>query len=149
MVHEELSLFMIYLIGSLRNTRIPEIAIELRASGLDIFDDWFAAGPEADDYWKKYEDQRGRSYKDALKGAHAQDVFNFDKSHLDASDGCILVLPAGKSGHMELAYMRGSGKFCYILFDGEPALDRWDIMYNFATDIVYSVPELIERLKNA
>ncbi len=46
---------MIYLIGSLRNPNIPAIANELRTLGYEVFDDWYAAGPEADDYWKSYE----------------------------------------------------------------------------------------------
>jgi hypothetical protein len=45
----------IYLIGSLRNPKIIETALKIRAAGHEVFDDWISAGPEADDYWQKYE----------------------------------------------------------------------------------------------
>ena len=72
----------IYLIGSLRNPRIPEIAEQLRNAGHEVFDDWYAAGPEADDYWQKYEQNRGHNYKQALEGYAAKHVYNFDKFQL-------------------------------------------------------------------
>lgn len=108
----------LYLIGSLRNEEIPNVAKRLRTEcDLDVFDDWYAAGPEADDYWKSYEECRGRSYKEALSGYAARNVFNFDRNNLDRSDAAMLVLPAGKSGHLELGYMAGKGKPTYILLD--------------------------------
>ena len=90
----------IYLIGSLRNPNIPVFANELRAQGFDVFDDWFAAGPEADDFWQKYEKGRGRRYDQALKGHAALHVFSFDFEHLHQADVIVLLAPAGKSGHM-------------------------------------------------
>lgn len=135
----------VYIIGSLRNENIPKIAATLRKEGFDAFDDWYAAGPEADDYWKKYEVERGRPYKEALDAPHAWHVFNFDKYHLDTSDLGLLVLPAGKSGHMELGYLIGSGKPGFIFLD---TLDRWDVMYRFATKVSDDLDELVEEMKN-
>lgn len=135
----------VYLIGSLRNPKIPELGVELRKLGFDVFDDWHGTGPEADDFWLKYEQTRGRNYRDALKGYAAQTIFNLDKTHLDRCDAAVLVLPAGKSGHLELGYIRGLGKPGYILFDKEP--ERYDVMYNFATDIFFDKDELIKTLK--
>jgi nucleoside 2-deoxyribosyltransferase len=136
----------IYLIGSLRNPKIPEIAIELRrALGAEVFDDWHSVGPECDDHWQAYEKQRGRGYIAALNGHHARDVFEFDKRHLDACDAAVMVLPAGRSGHLEFGYIRGQGKPGFILLDGEP--ERYDIMYLFASRVVSSMEELIVRLK--
>ena len=40
----------IYTIGSLRNEKVPLIANALRDAGHEVFDDWYGAGPEADDY---------------------------------------------------------------------------------------------------
>ncbi|MCI0562486.1 MAG: hypothetical protein MN733_28710 [Nitrososphaera sp.] len=84
---------MLYLIGSLRNLRVPEIANILRAEGYEVFDDWYAVGPEADDRWRDYEKARGRTYPEALKGLAAGNTFRFDQTHLDASDSCVLVSP--------------------------------------------------------
>lgn len=135
----------IYVIGSLRNKEIPEIGNTLRSTGLEVFDDWYAAGPEADDYWREYEIQKGNSYKEALRGYAARNVFAFDKSNLDRTDGAILVLPAGKSGHLELGYVSGTGKPTYILLDSP---DRWDVMYQFATEVFMNKEEMLEYFKN-
>jgi len=134
----------IYLIGSLRNEKVPQIANRLRAEGHDVFDDWYAAGPEADDYWMAYEKQRGHNFKYALLNYAARHVFDFDKEHLDRCGVGVLVLPAGKSGHLELGYMIGQGKKCYILLDGEP--ERFDVMYRFATAVFTRMEDLIECL---
>lgn len=120
----------IYLVGSLRNPLIPAIASELRDEGHEVFDDWYAAGPEADDYWQKYEKGRGRSYAEALDGFAAEHVFQFDRYHLNQAQAVVLVLPAGKSGHLEFGYCVGQGKPGFILLDKEP--ERYDVMYRFA-----------------
>jgi hypothetical protein len=140
---------MIYIIGSLRNAEIPKIANAIRRqTGWEIFDDWYAAGPEADDKWREYEMARGRSYMDALKGAAARNVFAFDKRHLDRADAAILALPAGKSGHLELGYMLGRGRRGYVLLDNP---DRWDVMYQFATLVTDKIEDIInaERAQQA
>ena len=135
----------VYLIGSLRNPEIPNIGNALREKlGYDVFDDWFAGGKIADDEWQAYETSRGHSYADALRGIAADHVFSFDKYHLDRADVGVLVLPAGKSGHLELGYLAGQGKRTYILFDKVP--ERWDVMYKFATNVAFSLKELMEML---
>ena len=132
----------IYLIGSLRNPQVPVVAQALQEAGHEVFDDWYAAGPEADDYWQKYEEARGHAYYEALNGYAAQHVYQYDKSHLDRCEVGILMLPAGKSGHLELGYMIGQGKKGYILLDKIP--ERWDVMYAFADGVFGSVEKLIQ-----
>jgi hypothetical protein len=135
---------IIYLIGSLRNTQVPVIANILREHGHEVFDQWYGAGPNADDCWQEYCKQKGMNYKQALADHGAQHVFNFDKRFLDLADTAVLVLPAGKSGHLELGYALGKGKRGFILLDGEP--DRYDCMYNFATGICLNTGELLDVL---
>ena len=135
---------VIYLIGSLRNEKIPHIANKIRELGFEVFDDWFSPGPEADEYWRKYEKVRGSSYKEALSNWAGKHVFEFDKFHIDRASIGVLYMPAGKSAHLELGYMLGQGKRGYILFDEEP--ERWDVMYQFATGVFFSYEELAAEL---
>lgn len=138
----------LYIIGSLRNAAVTETSAKLRALGYEVFDDWHAAGPNCDDEWQRYEKERGRSYKEGLDGAFANNGFNFDKKHLDECDAAVLVMPGGKSAHLELGYITGKGKPGFILFDAEP--ERWDLMYKFATGIAFGFDELecmLERVK--
>ncbi len=139
----------VYLIGSLRNPAIIDAANKIEAAtGYEAWASWFAAGPEADDHWKAYEKARGRGYAEALASYAAQHVFRFDKTHLDESDAVVLVLPAGRSGHLELGYACGTGKPAFILLDeGTLSEDRWDVMYNFATGVHDKLEELIPELR--
>lgn len=132
----------LYVIGSLRNDAVPQVAATLRKHlpWVEVFDDWYAAGPRADDHWKEYEQARGRSFIEALAGRAARNVFRFDKTNLDRCEAAVLVLPAGKSGHLELGYAAGCGKATFIL-NPEDA-ERWDVMYQFATGVVRTPEEL-------
>lgn len=135
----------VYVIGSLKNPRVPLVAATLRKAGFDAFDDWYSVGPDCDDHWQAYEKQRGRTFEQALGGAHAKDVFEFDKRNLDDSDAAILVGPAGKSAHLELGYMVGRGKPAYILLDKEP--ERFDVMVQFARMVTTNLERIIEDVR--
>lgn len=134
---------MIYLIGSLRNPEIPHIANQIRCAGYEVFDDWFAAGKDADDNWRDYEKQRGRTFVEGLQGLAARNVYAFDRRNLERADIVVLVAPAGKSGHLELGWALGQGKRGYYLLD-DP--DRWDVMLQFCTGVCTSVKELLQTL---
>jgi hypothetical protein len=136
----------IYVIGSLRNPNIPEVAEAIRArTGIDVFDDWHAFGPESDDHWQRYETYRGSSYYEALRGRAARNAYSFDKHHLDRSDAAVLVLPAGKSAHLEIGYMVGQGKRTFVLFPEEP--ERWDVMYQFVDEVFFSLEDFLKHLE--
>lgn len=144
----------LYLIGSLRNQAIPSLAARLRKTRpeYEIFDDWFAAGPEADDFWKTYEQGKfgtdSAAYVSGLNGYAADHVFQFDKHHLDTSSHALLVLPAGKSGHMEIMYAAyGVGANTAILLE-EGVDPRWDVMYKFIPNILTSFNEVEEWMND-
>lgn len=135
----------LYIIGALKNLSIMELGKEIRGLGYDVFDDWISPGPEADEHWQSYEDTRGRSYLEAIYGHHADTVFQYDFKHLNEADTVVLVLPSGKSAHLEFGWAIGQGKKGYVLFDdGEPT--RYDIMYRFADGIFMGRDDLSRRL---
>ena len=139
----------IYVGGSLRSDSASDVANFLRSRlKAEVFDDWQATSPDADDAWKAYERERGRTFLEALRGHAARNVFEFDKKHLDESDAFVLVLPAGRSAHMELGYMAGNGKPTFILYNPEVENDRWDVMYGFATAIVDNQESLVYHLRS-
>lgn len=133
----------IYLIGSLKNEVISNVAKSLRDLGYDVFDDWRSPGPDADDYLRDYYRERGFNYRQIMESPSAQLAFQYDKKHLERCDGAIMVMPAGKSGHLELGTVIGAGKPGYILFDKEP--ERVDIMHAFATGIFLSMEEMLDH----
>lgn len=135
-----------YIIGSLRNPAIPEFANELQAQGYEAFADWFSPGPDADDFWRDYSKVRGLTYAQALESYAARHVFEFDKFHLDRCDAAVLLMPGGKSTHLELGYTIGRGKPGFIVFNEEP--ERYDVMVQFATKVFFSRLEFFEYLKS-
>ncbi len=137
----------IYVIGSLRQDRPAEVANELRELGFTVFDDWHSQGTDADEHWARYEKRRGRSYKEALEGKAACHAFEFDRRHLEACAGAVMVMPAGKSGHLELGWVLGQGRPGFILLDGEP--ERYELMVKFATAVCSSMEELVAAMRKA
>lgn len=137
---------LVYLGGTLKNPKIPYIGNDIRALGFDVMDEWWTPGKQADENWQAYEKIRGRSYKEALEGRAARNIYLFDKSYIDLADIFILVMPAGKSGMLELGYAKGAGKQTYLLLDGEDP-SRYDIMPNAADKIIFYVEDLINELR--
>ena len=135
---------MIYLTGSLRDDKVPAVAGALRREGIEVHDDWHAAGPRADDEWKRYERQKGHNLRQALTGEAAKTVFNFDRQFMGMADAGILVAPAGRSAHLEIGWMAGQGKPTFVLLSDDP--ERWDVMYQFCTEVFEDVHQLIEEL---
>ena len=134
----------LYLIGSLRSTTIRAFANEIRELGFEVFDDWHASGFEADTHWREYHLQRGHTFLEALQHPYSKHVFAFDEKHLGESQIAVLLLPAGKSGQLELGVHLGRKKPGYILLD-DP--DRWDQMYHFATGVFAEKEKLFEALR--
>ena len=137
---------IIYLIGSLRNPRVPVVAALLRDAGYEVFDDWYAAGSHADEAWQAYEIQRGHDYTQALQGYAAQHVYHYDRHHLLRADLVVLLGPAGKSGHLELGWALGQGKPGYICLDTHVP-DRYDVMYCFATAVCAATKDLLHAIQ--
>src|SRR3990167_9720096 len=99
---------MIYLVGSLKESRVREVAEVLREAGHQVFDDWHASGPEADMHWQSYEEGRGRTYAEALNGSFLRNAYAFDLHHIDGASVVIAVckprkLP-GQSSMAEVTY---------------------------------------------
>lgn len=134
----------LYVIGSLANPVVPALSNKIRTLGYNVFDDWFCAGEIADIRWTEYERGRGHGISQALKGHAARNVFNFDKSHLTFADIVVLVMPSGRSGHLELGWALGQGKKGFVLFDKEP--EKFDVMYAFADDVFTSEADLLAHL---
>ena len=79
-----------------------------------------------------------------LKSEKVIEIFNKDMEAEKNSDNFIMVLPAGKSGHIEAGVAYGLGKKCYAI--GE--FDATDSLYNIFEEIFKDEKELKEYLKN-
>ena len=78
-----------------------------------------------------------------LKSPIVLNVFNEDLKNEKASKNFLLVLPAGKSGHIEAGIAYGMNKKCFAI--GE--YDATDSLYNIFDNIFNDEKELEQYLK--
>ena len=79
-----------------------------------------------------------------LKSDIVLNIFNEDMEAEKNSNNFLLVLPAGKSGHIEAGVAYGLGKKCFAI--GE--YDATDSLYNIFDKIFSNINDLDEYLKN-
>ena len=138
----------IYVATSWRNQRHPEIVEHLRAEGHEVYDfrnppnglqggfQWSQIDPD----WQQWS---AASYRLALLNSplSAQGYVS-DLRALEWCDTCVLVMPCGRSAHLELGYAAGRGKRTVILLeDGEP-----ELMYLIADSLATSLAEMVRSV---
>jgi hypothetical protein len=83
-------------------------------------------------------------YLNALTHPLAESGFAFDFSAMQKADTFILILPCGRSAHLELGWAVGQGKKTIILLDG-PVVTP-ELMYKMVDHLVTDLPQLMEVL---
>lgn len=144
-------LMKIYVASSWKNKRQPLVVETLRLVGRhEVYD---FRHPVSGDYgfsWRQCVDDISAlvdpcRYRDeVLQHPAAQRGFDYDMSALEACDALVLVLPSGRSAHLELGWAAGAGKRTIVLLDdplGEP-----ELMYLACTSLVTSFEELLAVL---
>ncbi len=63
-------------------------------------------------------------------------AFKEDMKWLDWSDCVIMLMPCGRSSHLEAGYAKGQGKLLYIY--GAFPKGEFDVMYGMADGLVHS-----------
>jgi nucleoside 2-deoxyribosyltransferase len=85
--------------------------------------------------------------KDAFRDSRFKDACREEIKWLDWCDCCLLILPSGKSSHLEAGYAKAKGKKLIIYHaKGFPAGDI-DVMYNFADLLTEELDEIKAFLK--
>src|SRR6266851_9694696 len=115
----------IYLASSWRNQEQPTLVSFLRNAGHEVYD--FRNPPDGipngfrwsklDPDWQAW---KATTYRKMLGRPLAQQGFNSDFTGMKWADVGVLLLPCGRSAHLELGWMAGAGKRTIILTrDGE------------------------------
>lgn len=140
----------IYVASSWRNIdRVKVAALFLRANGFSVYDfteddDQGAAfnWTDIDPQWQGWSPERFRTL---LWHPVADRGFNRDFDELRAADGLLLMLPCGRSAHLELGYAIGAGKpTAIVLQAGEP-----ELMYRAAGFIALDLTEAVNYFNAA
>jgi hypothetical protein len=139
----------IYVASSWRNPIQQDVVAALRAAGHEVYDfrhpapgnngfAWSAIDPD----WIGWQpDEFAR-----LVTTHPVAVagFKLDKDALDWCDTCVLVLPCGRSAHLEAGYAIGRGK--RTIFYLHPDKFEPELMYLLGDGFASSVGELMPLL---
>lgn len=137
----------IYVASSWRNEQQPNVVEQLRKVGHDVYDfrkpfhgDSGFSWRQIDSDWENWSPRKYRSL--LLTHPVASHGFVSDLRAMQWADTCVLVLPCGRSAHLEAGWFCGAGKRCIVLLaESEP-----ELMNLLATDICLSMDEVIEAL---
>lgn len=83
----------------------------------------------------------------ALESENVRKAFVEDKAWIEWSQAVVLVLPSGRSAHLEAGYAVGKGKRLFIL--GDFPKGELDVMYGFANRLVRTFDDLAAALSEA
>ena len=143
----------IYVATSWKNVDQPAIVKILREAGHEAYDFRNPAPGQKGFAWRDCggiaaEDGPGTgaktipSYLEAVESDRAIQGFSFDKAALEWCDTCILVLPCGRSAHLELGYAAGQGKDTYVLLHEDKF--EPELMYLLNTGIATDLDQIID-----
>ncbi len=139
----------IYVASSWRNPYQQAVVYKLRAEGFEVYDfknpspgnhgfHWSDIDPE----WKGWQ---AESFRDSLSHPIAAAGFKSDFDAMQWADTGVLLLPSGRSAHLEAGWFTGTGRRLYILLDVE---QEPELMYKMATGVCLTTGELIEKLRS-
>lgn len=109
----------LYVASSWRNPHQQDVVKHLRSIGHEVYDfrnpkpgDNGFHWSEIDPHWKRWSP---REFASALSHPIAKDGFGSDFGAMEEADGCVLLLPSGRSAHIEAGWFCGKGRPVWIL----------------------------------
>jgi hypothetical protein len=138
----------LYVASSWRNSYQPNVVEVLRQAGHEVYDFRNPAPGNHGFHWSEisegWEWWASERFKQALSHPLAENGFALDWGAMQAAEGCVLVLPSGRSAHLEAGYFRGAFKPLWILlYEYEP-----ELMYKMATGICLDLGELVDSIED-
>jgi nucleoside 2-deoxyribosyltransferase len=140
----------IYLASSWRNKRHAEVLASLRAEGYEVFDFKNPAPGNRGFHWSEIDpDWRGWSpnaFVSALGHPLARAGFAADLKSLKGADAVVLLMPCGRSAHLEAGWAAGAGKPVVLLLPIGESFEP-ELMYRLAAAIVTTIGECLAALR--
>ena len=137
----------IYVASSWRNPHQQNVVSQLRAAGHEVYDFRHPAPGNTGFAWSNIDLDwiawTAAEFRDALTHPIAQAGFALDHAAMEWADTFVLVLPCGRSAHLEMGWACGRGKRTAILALGE---NEPELMYLEADRICLDIDELIQHL---
>lgn len=139
----------IYLASSWRNVRQNEVVVALREQGHWVYDfkvpmfyegidtpgfSWCQTGCDTNDIG---------GYLDSLQTEIAGDGFQRDWDAMNEADTFVLLLPCGRSAHLEMGWAIGRGKATHIVLSEDKF--EPELMYKMADVIWPSIEDFLKE----
>ena len=138
----------VYVASSWRNAYQPDIINMLRNEGHQCYDFRNPPGKagfkwaDIENDWQQWTMER---YRELLQGTpDAAFGYTADRRAMQWADTCLLVLPCGRSAHLEAGYFHGANKRL-VIYIPEPI--EPDLMYLMADYICLELQEVLDALK--
>jgi hypothetical protein len=139
----------IYVASSWRNDYQQDVVRGLREMGHEVYDfknpvpgndgfSWKSIDPN----WQSWD---SKQYKQALNHELACEGYNLDYTAMEAADACVLVLPCGRSAHLEAGFFVGAERPLFILLDGK---SEPELMYKMAAGLYEGLGDLLIDLQD-
>lgn len=140
----------IYVASSWRNAEQSAVVAALRNAGHGVYDfrnprpgnrgfAWSAIDPN----WLHWTPEQFRA---ALAHPLAVQGFGFDIRALEQCDTCVLVLPCGRSAHLEAGWAAGAGKLVIVYAPTLPEPELMYLMNGEGGGICFTMAEVLEAL---
>lgn len=111
----------IYLASSWRNERQPAVLAALRSAGHEVYDFRNPAPGDSGFGWREIDehwiDWTPDEFIRALEHPIADHGFSLDMNALRWCEACVLLLPCGRSAHLELGWACGAGKKTVVIIE--------------------------------
>lgn len=143
----------VYVASSWRCERQPEVVERLRVARHEVYDFREPEPGKTGFSWHELDDALPVGPADLSLPAGqirvmlghpiAERGFDSDMHALEEADACVLVLPCGRSAHLEAGWAAGAGKLVLVLLeDGEP-----DLMWKMADELCVTAVEVVAKLE--
>jgi hypothetical protein len=137
----------IYVASSWRNNRQPVVVDALRSAGHEVYDFKNPAPNNHGFHWSdidpKWQQWSGELFRAALHHPIAKEGFSRDHAAMEWADTFVMVLPCGRSAHLELGWACGAKKRTFILLEQQ---QEPELMYLEAGSHCLSIEEVIAAL---
>lgn len=142
----------VYVASSWRTKLQPEVVTILRANGHEVYD--FRNPDEADQgfHWSdidpNWQSWSVNQYRKGLDHELAAKGFGKDWNAMEWADVCVLLLPSGRSAHLEAGWFVGCDKPLIILIPPTEPIEP-ELMYKMATCVVDNYADMLDELAKA
>lgn len=139
----------VYVASSWRNDHQQCVVNALRQAGHEVYDFMQPVNGVCGFHWSSidinWKQWNTAQYREALNHHHAHHGFIRDFEAMHDADTCVLVLPCGRSAHLEAGWMKGAGKKVVAYIPPGEKIEP-ELMYKMLDGVFGDIEEVLSWL---